>query len=158
MSNKDLEVRLQMLEDREAIKELRASYCWTIDEGRLDEFLDLFTDEVEADFGDLGVFKGKAEWRKFVYERIPTFFSKMRHLIHNELTTKLEDNQAEGKAYFEFVGIREGNSFIGGGHYEHKYLKINGQWKIHNIKAVIYYMVPIQEGWASGNDYSGLKI
>ena len=157
MSNKELEKRLQQLEDREAIKELRARYCWTVDEGKYEEFLSLFTDDVECDFGNLGTFKGKAEWRKFVYETIPTFFSRMRHLIHNEIT-ELDGDQVKGKAYFEFVGIRQGDSFVGGGHYEHKYSKINGEWKFRAIKAVIYYMTPFKEGWAKGNDYCGLKI
>jgi hypothetical protein len=157
MNNRALEKRLQLLEDREAIKELRAKYCWTVDEGKFEEFLNLFTDDVDCDFGSLGTFKGKSEWKKFVYETIPTFFSKMRHLIHNAIT-EIEEEQAKGKAYFEFVGIRQGESFVGGGHYEHKYIKINGGWKFQALKAVIYYMVPVKEGWAKGSDYCGLKI
>jgi hypothetical protein len=157
MTNEELGEKLQMLEDREKIKELRASYCWTVDEGKFEEFVDLFTDDVDCDFGSLGAFKGKAEWRKFVYETIPSFFSKMRHLIHNEYTN-LDGDNAEGKAYFEFIGIRQGENFVGGGHYEHKYIKINDQWKIRSIKAVIRYMAPLKEGWSKGSDYIGLKI
>ena len=48
----DLEARLRALEDREAIRELRATYCFLVDDGRFDELVDgCFTDDARCDFG-----------------------------------------------------------------------------------------------------------
>lgn len=155
MENKDLEKRIQVLKDREAIRELLSNYCWTIDNGKYEDFLELFMDDVVCDFGDLGHFSNKVEWRNFIYEGIPSISSRMRHLIHNE-NAEIKGDEARGRSYFDFTGIHDEKSFVGGGHYEHQFVKVNGQWKFKEIKAVIYYLVPLSEGWARGKDYSGM--
>ena len=47
----NLEARLRALEDREAIRELRATYCFLVDDGRFDELVDdWFTADALCEF------------------------------------------------------------------------------------------------------------
>ena len=69
MTGRELEKRLQLQEDREAIRELMARYCWTIDEGKHEEFVNLFSDEmdfegvaIESRLGVAGYLKEEPEW------------------------------------------------------------------------------------------------
>lgn len=156
MDKTSLEKRIQDIENREAIKELFANYCWNIDSGSYEEFLDLFTDDVTCDFGDIGSFNNKEEWKEFVYHVLPVALPGMRHLIHNEII-ELNGERARGRAYFEFTGVNNEKSFVGGGYYEHEVVKVGGQWKFKKVKAVIQYMAPLAEGWASGFGFSGVK-
>jgi len=54
----ELEARLQVIEDTEAIKNLRATYCYLVDAGvagdasKLDELVELFTDDARTEYGD----------------------------------------------------------------------------------------------------------
>jgi uncharacterized protein (TIGR02246 family) len=56
--------------DELAIRELYARYCWALDTGDTDGYVDLFTEDAEATeeaaSGDLEVRKGKEEIRKLV--------------------------------------------------------------------------------------------
>ncbi|MBW1900943.1 MAG: nuclear transport factor 2 family protein [Deltaproteobacteria bacterium] len=77
-------------------------------------------------------------------------------MIHNEII-ELNGERAKGSAYFEFTGVNNEKSFVGGRYYEHDFVKVNGKWKFKKLKAVIHYMVPLAEGWASGAGFSGIK-
>ena len=56
-----LETRVQDLYDREAIRTLRYRYHECINEGKLAEIPDLFTEDGDLDFDYLGKAHGRAE-------------------------------------------------------------------------------------------------
>ena len=69
---KTAESRLQALEDREAIRELQAIYCFLVDDGRFDELVEnCFTEDARCDFRLLAdgvdpfLFEGHQEIRVF---------------------------------------------------------------------------------------------
>jgi SnoaL-like domain len=64
---KGLEAKVAELYDREALRDLRYRYHECINEARLTEIPDLFTEDGELDFGHLGKAKGP--------EQIKAFFS-----------------------------------------------------------------------------------
>jgi hypothetical protein len=54
-------------DDRLAIAELIARYCYAIDQGRWDDFRTLFTDDCRLDFGKvMGVFEGRTGIDRFI--------------------------------------------------------------------------------------------
>src|SRR5579862_5374913 len=58
-----LEARLSELEDKEAIRDLLARYSFSIDLGRVDEYLSLWTDDCvfRTDGGEGNLYTGKEE-------------------------------------------------------------------------------------------------
>lgn len=146
MAEKDLEKRVQELEDREAIKEVVAKYCYYVDKRRLEDLMGLFHEKVELNAGALGSYKGKAEVRKFYGEIVPQALSDAWHLVHNHLI-ELKDNEANSCSYFEVTGIRQGQAIIGAGIYDDRLVKEGGRWQILTRNINIDYMVPLKEGW-----------
>lgn len=146
MAEKDLEKRIQELEDREAIKEVVARYCYYVDKKKLEELMALFHDKVELNAGSLGSYHGKAEVRKFYGEIVPQALSDAWHLVHNQLI-ELKGSEATSSSYFEVTGIRKGEAIIGAGTYEDRLVKEGSRWQIITRVINIDYMVPLKEGW-----------
>ena len=57
---KELEAKVQELNDREAIRDLRYRYHEYVNEGKFADIARLFTEDGVLDFGHLGKAKGKA--------------------------------------------------------------------------------------------------
>jgi len=149
------ENRLKVLEDIEAIKNLKASYCYLVDDGvagdasKLDELLTHFTDDAKADFGAYGTYEGKEALARFFKEMVPGVLSYAAHMVHNPII-EVEGDGAGGRWYFEVpCTLREPNraAWIQG-RYEEEYGKVGGGWKWKSIKAIFEYFTPFDEGWA----------
>ena len=65
--------RVQAMEDREAIRDLTASYMQAMHDARWDDALACFADEAEYDHGLLGELRGKEDLKTFYTEFMPTF-------------------------------------------------------------------------------------
>lgn len=146
MVTRDLEKRVQELEDRELIKEVVANYCYSVDKKQLEKLMGLFHEKADLDAGALGSYKGKAEVRKFYGEIVPQALSDAWHFVHNYLI-ELKESEANCCSYFEVTGVAKGEAIVGAGTYEHKLIKEGGQWLILSKKINIDYMVPLKEGW-----------
>ena len=119
----DLEARLRALEDREAIRELRATYCFLIDDGRFDELVDgCFTDDARCEFGaadgnaEALSAQGREEVRAFFSQGVASLLRDMAHTVHNHRIS-LEDDRASGDCYFELTAtdVASGEDVVGAG-------------------------------------------
>lgn len=154
-----LEERLRVLEDIEAIKKLRATYCYLVDAGvagdasKLDELLDLFTDDARAEYGDYGIYEGKESIRQFFKELIPAVLSYSAHMVHNPVI-EVEGDRAKGKWYFEAACTfsMANRATWAQGKYIEEYLKVEGIWKWKSLKVVFDYFTPFDEGWVKTKD------
>lgn len=68
--------RIRLLEDRNAIEELKAAYMYAIDEiaedpSKINSLLALFDDEICLDYGPFGIFHGKQEARDLFLVAVP---------------------------------------------------------------------------------------
>ncbi len=70
MSFEELQSRIGILEDIEAIRKLKANYAYLQDTGDMQEFANLFVDDAVMDFGTFGRYEGKAECVRFVRDII----------------------------------------------------------------------------------------
>jgi len=138
-----LERRLRALEDREQIRELRASYCFLVDDGRWDELVDTcFTDDARCDFrsarGDLGPFvaTGREEVHAFFAQVVASLLHDMSHTVHNH-RIRLDGDRAAGDCYFE-VTAKDPAS---------RYRRVAGAWRFEERVALIVHMAPLAEGW-----------
>ena len=151
----DLERRLSAIEDREQIRELRATYCFLVDDGRFDELVDdCFTDDARCDFrsaqGDLGPFvsKGREEVRAFFAQVVASLLHDMSHTVHNHRIS-LDGDRATGDCYFELTAKdpSNGDAVVGAGRYLDRYRRVAGRWRFEERAAVIVHMAPLAEGW-----------
>ena len=152
---KKVKQRLAVLENREQIQELRASYCFLVDDGHFDELVDTcFTEDAECDFrsadGKVGPFisKGSEEVRVFFGQVVASMLKDMSHTIHNHRIA-IDGDRATGDCYFE-VTARDpasGEAVVGAGRYLDRYRRVEGHWRFEERKAVIAHMAPLGEGW-----------
>ena len=148
--------RLRMVEDRQQIEELRATYCFLVDDGRFDELVDsCFTEDASCDFravrggGALAVVaKGRDELRKFFSQLVPSMLHDMCHMIHNHRIA-IDADRASGDCYFEVTGKSPatGEAIIGAGRYIDRYRRVDNRWRIEQRNAEIFYLAPLADGW-----------
>jgi hypothetical protein len=122
-------------EDRLAIGELLAAYCWTIDFGRWDDLPGFFTTDCRLDFGTLGVHEGHDGVRRFA-KMIGGIGVRMRHYTTNVVVTG-DGASAESRSYvLAFVG-EPGALQTTTGRYEDRLVKQDGRWLLRERRAVI---------------------
>jgi hypothetical protein len=148
--------RLAALEDREAIRELRATYCFLVDDGRFDELVDgCFTEDARCDFrstveGGLApvLANGREEVRSFFTQVVPALLREMRHTVHND-RIDLDGDRASGDCYFELTAIEaaSGEPVLGAGRYIDRYRRVDGRWRFAERRAEIDFIAPLSEGW-----------
>jgi hypothetical protein len=156
---RELEAKVAVLYDREAIRDLRFRYHECVNEGQMASIPELFTDDGELDFGHLGKAKGR--------EQIKAFFSglgpdrttpegrrrglyRVRQFIHNHVLT-VDGDRASGYAYLEAKPVYNGESYVVAARYNDEYLKRDGRWRFTKMSLTPFFMVPLKEGWA-GDD------
>jgi len=83
MTLKELEARIRVLEDIEAIKKLMASYCFYADDFKQDEWVSLFAEDARVDFGLMGTYDGKERITAFFRDVVAASGSFYRHMCLN---------------------------------------------------------------------------
>lgn len=129
----DLEQRVQRLEHREAIKQLRYEYGLYIDQQRFDEFVDLFTTDATCTYQGVGTFEGHDGLRELADEFIGPNFVYSCHFFHHP-TIELDGDTATGTWLLEaLMAYPDGRMEWRQGRYEDAYRLVDGQWKFSSI-------------------------
>ena len=143
MKESDLEKRVRILEDIEAINKLKARYWYCIERKLWDDLRDLFAEDSIAYLGDRAL-KGKENVVKHLMERLN--LGTNLHRGHSPMIEITSDTTAVGKwdcyAYMTF-GAQALQGFENWGSYEDEYVKEEGKWKIKSWK----YMYSRIEWW-----------
>lgn len=155
-----IEQRLQLIEDREALRELKHhNYCHCVDRAiggesaAMDELLNHFTQDVVADFTGFPLMEGHAAVSAFFAEQVPALLSYSQHRVMNDVIA-IDGDNATGRWYVDCpVVFRPGNptgkagaGFIGG-RYEETYRRENGVWKFARIVALLDVLTEFSAGW-----------
>ena len=140
----DLERRVTLIEDRTAISELRALYCFLVDQGRAPEAVDLFTDDGEF-HGPLTSYRGR-EAQLSHYDEHPMSGS-MWHYIFNEII-HIDGNSATGQCYCYMPCVVKGESYVCSCQYDDILLKQEGRWRFKSRTVTFHFFVPLKDGWA----------
>ncbi len=152
---KDLEAKVQELNDVEAIRNLRYRYHECINESRNGDIPSLFTADADLDFGHLGKVKGTAGLKKF-FDALdkppsspgqPPLYSFVKQFIHNHVV-HVHGDTADGFSYLLATPVHKGESYVVAARYDDECVRQNGQWKFKRMNLTAYYMVPLREGWA----------
>ena len=143
MKESDLEKRVRILEDIEAINKLKARYWYCIERKLWDNLSDLFAEDSIAYIGN-GALKGKKNVVGHLAERLS--LGTNLHRGHSAMIEITSDTTAVGK-WDLHDSLKFGDpalqGFEGWGSYEDEYVKEEGKWKIKSWK----YMYSRIEWW-----------
>ena len=152
MSANDLERRITVLEDIEAIKRLKARYCAICDDDHNpDQIATVFAEDGIWEGGDFGKAQGHKAIRE-LFEGFRQLISFSQHNLMNPII-EVEGNRAKGTWYlmgpFTFRQNNEAKWLAA--RYDDDYVKINGEWKYKHLRAIIRMAAPYQKGWVNND-------
>lgn len=145
-----LEAKVQELQDRNEIQNLRFSYHIAVNEKKPEMIPDLFAETGEIDFAHLGKAQGKAKVAEFYRQALSDLVPFVKQFIHNHVIT-ITGNTGTGISYLEAKPIFNGESFLVAAKFDDEYVRENGTWKFRKMTLVPYFMVPLREGWHGPN-------
>src|ERR1700719_1363494 len=139
MSIDDLEKRITVLEDIEAIKKLKARYCAICDEDHNPaKITALFAPDGIWEGAGVGVHQGHEAIRK-LFQGFQERISFSQHNVMNPIIEIAADgNHAKGQWYFlgPFTMRKRNNAVWLAARYEEDYVKVNGEWKFQHLRAI----------------------
>ena len=126
--------RLTRIEDRDAIRNLLANYCFGIAAKDLEAVLALFAADCQVDI--LGtVYEGESGLRTLYADSLTV---DPKPFVHNQQIDLLDERSARGKAVFEIHQTRDGAQERSVGCYEDEYAKQDGIWKFQRRTFAFY--------------------
>lgn len=150
MSLEDLEKRVQVLEDIEAIKKLKALYCAYCDDSfNIEKLRTLFIEDATWDGGKRGQQHGR-EAILSQLSRAPKFRPFAVHMVMNPIID-VDGDTATGQWYLFIPCIHANGSeqaMWGSLRYDEEYVRVNGEWKFKSQKLTEFFRTPFDEGWA----------
>ncbi len=148
---KSLEQRIQELEDRDAIKELTARYCWHVSHGEGEAVANLFTDDgalLTTDDSFRPV-RGRDALVKF-YRAAVNQPALALPFIQNHIID-LHGDEASGTCGIEARFTRGGESVTAAGFYNDRYRRGREGWRFVERKITFWHSVPLKQGWAEAH-------
>ena len=150
MEDAELQRRIAVLEDIEAIKRLKAEYCDICDSKHdQDRIVGIFTADGIWESKGVGRAGGYAELRKL----FKSFAERISFSQHNVFNPRIEvnGNQAHGTWYFlgPFTFRKDNRALWLAARYEEDYVKIDGVWKFQHLRAIGRMAAPYESGWAA---------
>ena len=143
-----LEQRIGVLEDIEAIKQLKARYWFACDRRDLDTLTDCFVrDGLLIDFGFIGQFTDLDAFVSLFSE----LTSSQGHLdLHHGLAPEIsiiDETHASGRWRMQFQLLETEKEVVQfmGGYYEDTYRKVGDDWKIETSKYQLTFNLMMQK-------------
>jgi ketosteroid isomerase-like protein len=155
--------RAQRLADTVEIKRVQCEYGYYLDRSDWESVLDLFTDDIIAEYGSSGVFRGKEHVRALLYAigygKSGLRVGQLRDHIQLQPVIDLgpDGESARGRwkalvllgQYGEYARWQTGP-------YENEYRKEGGRWKISRIHWFETFTVPYEGGWQGAMSQSNV--
>ncbi len=144
-----LETRVRELEDILEIEQLKATYCYAVDDGELDGLMERFTADAVWDGGPIGRFEGRETIRAFL-AGLPEQLSFWLHLVMNP---EIRVNGDRATACWYLIEPcsgrgRQGERAIwGAGTYDERYARVDGVWMFEEITLRPVVWTPYDAGW-----------
>jgi hypothetical protein len=130
-----LEERLDRLEARDRIAELRYEYAYRIDDRDWRGWTDLFTEDATCDYEGWGTIEGREDLLTFAEEVVADAFLFTAHVMHHPVISVHEDGEtAAGRWYVEVHDARtDGTARWRIGRYDDQYRRVDGDWKFASV-------------------------
>jgi uncharacterized protein (TIGR02246 family) len=148
MDATELERRVRVLEDIEAIKRLKHRYADACDRGYdADALAALFADDAVWDGGLFGRHEGREAIREF-FQGVSSDIVFALHYMMNPIIDVAGD-RATGTWYlFQTCTFAKENTPIwGAARYDEEYVRESDGWKFRRLRLVSSFWTPFDEGW-----------
>jgi uncharacterized protein (TIGR02246 family) len=148
MDATELERRVRVLEDVEAIKRLKHRYADACDRGYdADALAELFAEDAVWDGGLFGRHEGREAIREF-FQGVSSDIVFALHYMMNPIIDVTGD-RATGTWYlFQTCTFAQGNTPIwGAARYDEEYVREPDGWKFRRLRLVSSFWTPFGEGW-----------
>ena len=144
-----LQRQVEELQAREAIRHLIAQYARCIDEDRMDELQELFTEDATVQNlpWNQRPAVGKAMAMKAFRNYRQTFEHPRRYITN--IQVRAHGDTAEADACWSVTQAYQGQAWYGSGTYEWGFRKEDEQWKISRFVIKIEIMTTLAEGWGA---------
>jgi bile-acid 7alpha-dehydratase len=132
----DLEKRIRVMEDIEAIKKLKAKYFRCVDKKLWDEMEEVWIEDAVADYGmGIELLQGRKAIMEFLKKNLDRDSMISVHQGHNPEIEITSDTTARGVWVLnDRLIIKTIATLNGWGYYEDEYVKVNGEWKNKSTK------------------------
>ena len=138
--------RLQVLEDKEALRGTLIRGWRALDFKDWDQWIACWTEDAEFDFGPWGVLKGRQAIREKVVAAETPYWAMEHQLLNTHF--EVSGDTATGVGFMWFVGIADGKkpaeTISMGGPYDWEFVREAAGWKIRRIKLAVW--------WSQGED------
>jgi len=144
-----IERRLQLLEDAEAIRNLKARYAALCDnQYDADGIAKLFTDDAVWESPALGRFEGREAIRSFFKEASGIFSFAIHYSLNGHI--EVEGDTARARWYlFMPCTVAAGNHAVWRAGIDHEtYARVNRIWMFCHKRSEPLMSVPFETGWA----------
>ncbi|MHB8105667.1 MAG: nuclear transport factor 2 family protein [Dehalococcoidales bacterium] len=135
MSLKDLEKRIQILEDAESIKKLHQHYINLMDNLQYEVVLDLFTEDAAVEIRNSGLKQGREEISKIYIDGLAKQRGTSRLEGHMAIEPDIivDGDTAKGTWLIYMLFSQPTVQWVQGKN-ECEYRKVDGKWKISKLK------------------------
>lgn len=151
---KDIQTRLQRLEDLEQLRDLKHRYAALCDtEYDAEGLADLFTEDAVWDGGMLGRYEGRDAIRAFftgAAQQMPFTI----HQVSNALL-KIDGDRATGRWYLWQPCVTGDQALWLAGTYEDYYRRDAGAWHFERVDLQLRMLSPYEFGWAKARFWEG---
>ena len=144
-----LDARLRHIEDVEAIKTTRLKYHWAMNEGIFTGLGDIYTDDAYIDFPGIAAVRGHAAVIDTL-ERLGTRVDFIKQFPSFHMV-EVNGDEATGVCYLDARYAHKGKSIMACVKYDDKFRRTPEGWKFSEMLVTIYFNVPLDQGWATGN-------
>lgn len=141
----DITDTVRRLADLEAIRDLARRYAHHVWQRQPLEAVALFARDGVMDLGADGRIEGIERLRAVYGEKVAGD-SLLQPYVHNHVIT-LDGDRASGVCYLDLRCRRDGQSLIGAGFYEDRYVREDGVWKFAIRRLELCYLVPAGAEW-----------
>ncbi len=123
-----------VLEEKDAIREQMARYCFHFDNGEFDAWLDLFTPDGAFDLGVRGRFAGRDSLQKFL-KSLPLTggVPMMKHCVLNTVVV-VNGDRATAQSYVVVIRGGEQLAVTVAGRYDDQLVKTASGWRFQERK------------------------
>lgn len=146
MTKEELEKRVRMLEELEAIKRLKTQYAQVCDDNfNPKEMVKLFTDDAEW----IGT-TDRARGREAIAKMFEGIAKRVASAVHYFMQPTIEINgdRATGVWYmWEPMKMADGKCIIISAIESDKYAKVNGEWLIAEIRVKRFFTADYEKAW-----------
>ena len=146
----ELQNRVRILEDAEAIRNLKARYAAYCDDNyNPDKIAELFVEDAVWESGSLGRFEGREAIREFFQGASKIFTFALHYGLNPQI--EVDGDTARARWYlFMPCTVSDGNKAMWrAGIDDEEYVRVNGEWKFKSKTSTGVFNTPFEEGWAN---------